>query len=207
MAGEANVNAFVFDDRMGTCSIKEYPSKDNVDTILADRPSMPAGIGGGVEEAREVDDAEQDKRCFYITRHSPYYDGDYDYCQHWRRHPDSDEDEDHHGPHHLHGRQPATGEAEPSQPTQPREPQGTVPLGSGTHPAAREGPHNPAHLLLLFPHYHGHRGLMQRAIPWSHDGQLVDTICAPVDKQVPYNAQEYLDEFTKALATGKLREE
>lgn len=57
-AGDANANIFVFEDEVCTCSIEEYPGEDDADTILADRSSTPTGVGGGAEEAGEVDDVE-----------------------------------------------------------------------------------------------------------------------------------------------------
>lgn len=60
-AGDAKANIFVFDGRVGTCcSTEEYPGEDEAETIFADRSSTPTGVGGGAEEAGDVDDDEND---------------------------------------------------------------------------------------------------------------------------------------------------
>lgn len=59
-AGDAKANIFVFDGRVGTCSTAEYPGEDDAETIFADRSSTPTGVGGGADEAGEVDEDEYD---------------------------------------------------------------------------------------------------------------------------------------------------
>lgn len=59
-AGDAKANIFVFDGGTGTCSTEEYPGEDDAETIFADRSSTPTGVGGGAEEAGDVDEDEYD---------------------------------------------------------------------------------------------------------------------------------------------------
>ncbi|KAI6154855.1 hypothetical protein BKA82DRAFT_4010596 [Pisolithus tinctorius] len=51
MAGDANANIFVFDDR-------EYPGEEEAETTFVEKSSTPTGTGGRVEEAGKVDDEE-----------------------------------------------------------------------------------------------------------------------------------------------------
>ncbi|KAI6147649.1 hypothetical protein BKA82DRAFT_4014843 [Pisolithus tinctorius] len=44
MAGDANANIFVFDDR-------EFPGKEEAETTFVEKSSTPTGTGGRVEEA------------------------------------------------------------------------------------------------------------------------------------------------------------
>ncbi|KAI6167673.1 hypothetical protein EDD17DRAFT_1503918 [Pisolithus thermaeus] len=58
MAGDAKASIFPFDGEMGTCSPRNILAK----TISTDRSSTPMGVGGGAEEAGDVDVDEYDGR-------------------------------------------------------------------------------------------------------------------------------------------------